>query len=311
MSWMESEERAYLRKIAETEMLHTEIYRALADSERDRGMKDLLAKFSAMEHEHSNLWAKAHGAPIERRRYLSPFMGSAVIAFRKVFGVALTAKFIEYNEAQLHAKLEALIKRLGPRDKDAALVHRLMAYETSKEAPLERRIIGYSPILNNIRDVIFGMNDGLVEVLAATVGFAAAVQSASIVLLAGFIVAISGTLSMSGGAYLSTEYEASLAGSEKETARAKRSAYYVGLLYLVGAFFPLLPFIFGYTGAVGIVLSIISTSIVLAVASSLISIISGTSIKTRVVKSLLISLGAAAVTILLGYFARTTLHISI
>ena len=87
---------------------------------------------------------------------------------------------------------------------EAKVIKRIESNVTVDEEKLERRIItDYSPGLNHIRDVIFGMYDGLVEVFAATAGLAIAIQNPTLVLFGGIIFAISGTLSMAGSSYLS------------------------------------------------------------------------------------------------------------
>jgi VIT1/CCC1 family predicted Fe2+/Mn2+ transporter len=65
------------------------------------------------------------------------------------------------------------------------------------------------------------------------------------------------------------------------------------------------------SGIAGIGSAIVLTAAVLAVTSTLLSIVSDTPILKRVAKTLLITLGIAAVTITLGLFARYFLHVSI
>ena len=71
-----------------------------------------------------------------------------------------------------------------------------------------------------------------------------------------------------------------------------------------------MPYIFGIVGYFGILLSIIATAAALTVVSALISIVSNTGMKSRIVKSLLISLGIAMVTMAIGVFAHDVLHVT-
>ncbi len=163
----------------------------------------------------------------------------------------------------------------------------------------------------NIRDIMFGMNDGLVELLGVAVGLAAALRTPIIVFIAGFIVAISGTLSMAAGAYLSTGYEMGVDGKKRRYESATASAFYVGIFYFIGSLFPLAPFALGFLGYTAIILSIVFTAIVLIFTSSFIAKASNKSIPKAIAKTLLISLGVAAVTILLGAYVRSAFHITI
>ena len=137
-------------------------------------------------------------------------------------------------------------------------------------------------------------------------------QTPILVLIGGIIIAVSGTLSMAGGAYISTEYESNVDGiKRKSKARPAGSALYVGIPYFIGALVPLIPFILGYSGIFAIFSSIVLTAIVLIIIASLIALITDTSIKRKIGMTLAISLGAAAATIILGYAARSLLKISV
>ncbi len=93
--------------------------------------------------------------------------------------------------------------------------------------------------------------------------------------------------------------------------KPRKSAMYMGVFYIVGSSVPLMPFIFGASGIYAIITSIILTSISLSIVSIIIALISDTSISKRVTKTLILSIGAAAVTITLGTIARSVFHLGI
>lgn len=72
----------------------------------------------------------------------------------------------------------------------------------------------HTGIISHVREIVFGMNDGLVEVLAAVAGLVGIYKSNLVAALAGLIVGISGTLSMAVGAYLSSRSQKDVALSE-------------------------------------------------------------------------------------------------
>jgi VIT1/CCC1 family predicted Fe2+/Mn2+ transporter len=217
---------------------------------------------------------------------------------------------MEYEEVSLERELDYNLSELELSQKEKDVIKKIKKSESEKEDPLKDRLLKYSPMLNNIRSIILGMNDGLVEILGAVAGFAVALRQPLLVLVAGMIVAIAGTLSMAGGSYLSIEYEKSVYKT-KTTDSAKASAFYTGLAYIIGSAFPLVPFVLGFSGYYAILLSIIITAIVLTFVSILISIVSDTSIKRRILRTLIISLGIVMVTMALGFYARNVLHINI
>ena len=123
---------------------------------------------------------------------------------RRVLGLGLTMKIMEREEHQLEERME--------RHGRGA---RLPKIDERRENELKAEILGHNRVLGNIRDIFFGMSDGLVEILAAVSGIGAALQPPLLVIIAGSIVAVSGTLSMAGGAYLSTDYE-NIVGQSQE-----------------------------------------------------------------------------------------------
>lgn len=64
--------------------------------------------------------------------------------------------------------------------------------------------------LDSIRDVIFGLEDGMVSTLGVIVGIAAGTANRSVVLFSGAVVVLVEALSMSAGTYLSTKSEKEL-----------------------------------------------------------------------------------------------------
>ncbi|ASI14062.1 VIT family transporter [Candidatus Mancarchaeum acidiphilum] len=307
----EYKKNAFLVKIYKGELMHHYVYSRLSVMETDKELKEILKKLSKTEEQHAELWKEVLDIEHIHLRKTKATPTLALILFlRKIFGLTLLINLIEYGERDLYSKLKYIIKENNFSEKEKKIIGKIEEDERENEKPIEDKILKMSPVLNNIRDIIFGMNDGLVEVTAAVAGLGSALYYANYILLGGFIIALSGTMSMAGGAFLSTEYEKNL-NIKKDDNKPKSSAMYVGLAYILGSLFPLSPFIFGINGYFGIAISLIITAIVLSIVASIISIISNKSISKSVTKTLIISMGAATVTIILGYYARVFLHITI
>lgn len=283
------------------ELLHRDAFAALAGMEKDPKTRSLLSKLAGVEAGHSKTYLNA----VKGRRAMGYSLADfhVLMLSRRVLGLGLTMKVMEREEHQLEDRLEKHGKGIS-----------LPKTNESEEDKLKAEILARNKVLSNIRDIFFGMSDGLVEILAAVSGIGAALQQPLLIIIAGLIVAISGTLSMAGGAYLSTDYE-NIVGEARannyKTKSPSRSAAYVGVAYIVGSMFPLLPFIIGMTGIAAIASAIIITAVVLVFTSMIIAVVSDTPILARVSKTLLITLGIAAITITLGLFARYYLHVSI
>lgn len=70
--------------------------------------------------------------------------------------------------------------------------------------------------LTNIREVVFGGQDGLVTTATVVAGIAASGVAGNLVLLAGLIAALGGTISMAAGAFTSSKATAQVAQAEVE-----------------------------------------------------------------------------------------------
>lgn len=77
----------------------------------------------------------------------------------------------------------------------------------------------HSPKGRFIRDVMFGVNDGLVSTIGFVAGATSALMQTRLVLLAGFAAVVAGALSMSIGAYLASKSQREFFESEKARER--------------------------------------------------------------------------------------------
>lgn len=78
----------------------------------------------------------------------------------------------------------------------------------------------HTPRGRAIREVVFGMNDGLITTLCFLAGVSSAIAHAGVIVLAGLAEMVAGALSMALGAYLSTKAQREF--FEKEIARERR-----------------------------------------------------------------------------------------
>lgn len=78
----------------------------------------------------------------------------------------------------------------------------------------------HTPKGRAIREVVFGMNDGLITTLCFLAGFTGAVANRNLIVLAGTAEVVAGAISMALGAYLSTKAQREF--FEREIARERR-----------------------------------------------------------------------------------------
>lgn len=303
------------------EFLHFSLYHKLAAQEKNRGLKKILLSLAAHEKKHYNFWSrelKMHGA-MPKEPFALNIQLAIFNAARQIFGIAFVMKLLEKEEDSLLAKYEKLMR---VEHKKPIKLLNMLNNEKESEYVLLSKVQRYEASLYYIKSIVFGLNDGLVEVLAVVAGLAAfAVGSSTLVAITGFIVSISGSLSMAAGAYLSSKSEKIVSTTMETSAKNEgkeaiqtdplKEAYYTGIFYFLGTLFPIAPFAFGISGYLGIGIAMLLTAAVLILASIVISVVGNESIKKRIVEMLTISFGVAILTMIIGTLARIYLGISV
>ncbi len=311
------------RKSIEERFLQDEIsdyrlYDAISKREKNKSLKKLVSRLRNTELKHARVWASFLGKkdlekvkmPLSARIRLVTYP-----IIRMFLGIAFVTKLLERNESKGLEEYKELVEKGRLEKNRITKIKEIIKDEEEHERVLLKQTEKHEARLEYTKSIVFGMNDGLVEILAVIAGLAMVSTSSTIVAISGIIVGVSGTLSMAAGAYVSSKsekvVEKSLDQSGGFDTKPSKEAYYTGLFYFMGALVATYPFILGSSGYIGILESVISVAIVLSIASTLIAIISDTSIKFRVLEMLAVSLGAAAVTSLIGFAVRIGLGIVI
>lgn len=310
-----------LRHFYISEVFHQKLYATLATREGSRQLRPVLRKLAEEEQGHVEMWrkelehegAKASGRPA--------FLGIRIWLFmiaRRILGAAFLIRMLEKDEVEMLGEYEDSLKRTSFDREEAAHISEVIREERVHESGLADRIKNYEGDLNYIRSIVFGLNDGLVEVLAAVAGLAVLATGPLLVVVGGIIIGVSGTLSMAGGAYLASRshelVERGMSDGKKEKrdgTTPSKDALYTGVYYFVGALMPIAPFALGLSGFYGILAAILLVVVALTIASVIIALVSYSSVKRRIIEMLAISLGASFATILLGTVMKLEFGISI
>jgi VIT1/CCC1 family predicted Fe2+/Mn2+ transporter len=142
------------------------------------------------------------------------------------------------------------------------------------------RLSTQSLAAGSIREVVFGVEDGVVQNMALVAGMVGAQLSASVVVLAASINAIAGVLSMSMGTYLSSkaEHDVAIASGAIETNghSPRRDAIVMAAAYAIGALVPIVPFVVGIrTDAAALIVAMLLTGAALFALGALKAVLSG------------------------------------
>jgi len=295
------------------EALDGEVYSRLSKIENNSEIRKLLQKLVIVEKRHVKVWRALLGKRKQDigRSVFANLKILEMLLVRRLLGVAFVVKFLERHEGEDLKNYMAVLQNQPLSNEERRRITKLVNEEVRYERTLTNEAAKYKGELSYTQAIILGLNDGLVEILAIIAGIAMVATTSFSVVVLGLIAGISGSLSMSGGVYLSFKSEGLVNERKRRQVSLRKGAFYAGIWYFIGALLAILPFILGLNGFEGVLLSIVLVCAALTIASAIIAVMSGTGIKKRVFEMLIISLGAALVTILFGIFANLYLKISI
>jgi len=313
------------------EMKDHEVYARLSRLERNNELKNSLSNLSRVEREHAKFFSqllKKQGINVENEK-VSKVLISFSIFLRYILGLSLTLKILERGESDAIKKYIDYLKNSDLDENDKKLLKNIIIDEMFHEDFFEESEEKVAKRTEKIRDAVYGMSDGLVEVLASVAGLAPVLLKSIFVAIGGLVVGISGSLSMAIGAYLSVKAQKDYSDSKVKLERIKdeikgekkneeeenfsnplSSAINTGLFYIIGAMFPILPFFF-LGGIYALVLSFSLVVISQSVTSIIISILSGTPILKSLFRTVTLTVLAAIGTYVIGNIIHSVIGISI
>ena len=197
-----------ISRILNSERFSYQIYSKLASIEKNKKLRAKLLELKKLDVKHIKVWEDIYNdLGIDTTPSKSAIKVYSFLLIRKIFGSGLTLSVIKSMENRKVSDLSKVFETIPAKQREKIvnyLVEELYQERILKKESWE------SGVLSHIRDIVFGMNDGLVEVLAAVAGFTGAIHNNLLIAVAGTIVGLSGTISMAVGAYLSSKSEKDL-----------------------------------------------------------------------------------------------------
>ncbi|MCX8188744.1 MAG: VIT1/CCC1 transporter family protein [Nitrososphaeria archaeon] len=213
---MNTSYKVRFRNFWEDEIISSIIYADIA--KKVKAQSSFFNNLSAMEHSHAKLWAtlskNLYGVELKPslalklKLYFMKFLIS-------IIGFKLTLKMFELNEMKAVREYYQLFTDPNLVEyKGEFLI--LLKDEMFHEIEFLKQTIGYKREIEGLKDALYGLLDALVEIEAAVIGIASFLPNPILIGLAGLISAISGTFSMSTGAYVSSKSEKVIYNSKVE-----------------------------------------------------------------------------------------------
>lgn len=190
-----------------------EIYSSLLGLKSEDPNAKVLNRLAKEEERHYKLLKEYTGTKVKPNR----FAVLRILLAARVLGPTFALKRLERGETRAVAQYSSYRKKYP----DVAAI-------AKDERKHEYKLIGLlrEEKLNYMGSVVLGLNDALVELTGALVGFTFALSSTKLIGIIGLITGISAALSMAASEYLSTKAEAS--GNS-----AVKASVYTGFAYIL------------------------------------------------------------------------------
>jgi len=177
------------------------IYKALAATESIPEFKKILLEFVEHEKGDYEFWSS-----LSKQKQFH--VGALDIFFHKLirtlFGLTFTIKLLEGREKGASKRYKEYITSIS----DKTLREKIESIVTHEQYH-ERKLLEQigEGRLKFVSSIVLGLNDGLIELTGALVGFSFALGENALVALAGTITGVSASLSMAASAYMQARYE--------------------------------------------------------------------------------------------------------
>ena len=206
-----------------------DVYEALAGVASDSGLKHRLRSLAATEKRHADAWAAlmdpADGKPVNQsRRFTARFL--AMLARVAGIGPALALagaaegqvlrSYLNQVSTVADERAQGVLRKVLPEELDHQSPDDVTG-ESPEAKPTSAQAAKYDAEtvhepeewhgggIESIRNVIYGVNDGLTATLGVLAGVGGASVNPRVVLIGGLSAMVASGVSMAGGAYLASK----------------------------------------------------------------------------------------------------------
>ena len=314
------------KEFYQNEIRDHKLYSALAKRVKDENLRKDLMRIANMEKGHARFWREflhRRGEKTEDLEDVSP--SRMLLLVGRIINPLILISLLEMGEASAYIQYYRFLKEKGANlsEEEVERLKSIILDELSHESTLRERVEDLG--LSNVRDMVLGMNDGLVELLGVVAGLSAVYRhDPHIVGSSAVVVGMAGAISMGVGAFISvrSQRQVNEAIRERETIIADlsgedrslpdpvsseneiKSALFTGLSYLTGVVFPVSPYFFMEDSLHAFGVSLILAFVVLSLVAGLIALVSGISLRVKVFEMVMSAGFAAGASYLIGSLVK-------
>jgi VIT1/CCC1 family predicted Fe2+/Mn2+ transporter len=271
-----------------TELTEHHIYMRLAERCKDNKNADVLLKIADQEMIHAQYWKSKTGLELKPDK----FRIFRTVFLARMLGLTFVLKLMEKREGT-GSKLYTELSSVFPESETFS----------KEEQEHENQILGMlnEEMLKYVGSIVLGLNDALVELTGTLAGFTLALGDTRIISLAGLVTGISASLSMAASDYLSSKAE--------EDSRAKKSAVYTGISYLITVILLIMPCLLLSSKFIALAITLLTAVCIIFFFNYYISTAKGLNFRHRFLEMAFISLSVAAFSFLIGFVLKSLLGV--
>ncbi|MBI4706585.1 MAG: VIT1/CCC1 transporter family protein [Candidatus Omnitrophica bacterium] len=288
---IEQKLKKQILKIQRNELTECLIYERLSSIIKDAGKKEILQRISKDECVHYEFWKSFTNQEVKADKF-KVFLYNFI---SRIFGLTFGLKLMENGEG-LAQDVYSKLKELSPN------VDKVISDENTHENELLGLID--EERLKYVSSIVLGLNDALVELTGALVGFTLALQNTRLVGIVGLITGIAASLSMAASEYLSTRHE--------ETDKSPlKACIYTGITYIVTVILLITPYLLFKNIYFCLGFVIVTALLIILVFTYYTCVAKGFDFRKRFLEMAGISLGVAAINFIIGIIIRNVFGIAV
>ncbi len=293
---MKNYSKETLKKIEsfqQNEINEAAIYQGIAKREKNLHNKEVLLKIAEEELRHAEIWARYTGKELKpNKRFVRHWLFIA-----RLFGFTFAIKKMENGEHNANTNYDSLANEIPEAEQIAKDEKK---HENSLIEILDEERLQY------VGSMVLGLSDALVELSGTLAGLTFALQNTRLIALSGLITGISATLSMASSEYLSAK-------ADGDKTKARKSATYTGIAYLVTVALMITPYLLIPSSAFiwALVTMLCIVVLIIAFFSYYISVAKTEPFRKRFIEMAGISLSVAAISFVIGLLVKQFLGIDV
>jgi VIT1/CCC1 family predicted Fe2+/Mn2+ transporter len=280
-----------LLALQQGEITEYHIYKKIAAIQKVPHNREVLDRIAQQELGHYTVWKQCTHQDVAPNTLRIWFY----FLIARVLGMTFAIKLMEGVEKRAQGYDQALIAQI-PETRE------MLINEENHEKELIALID--EERLKYVGSVVLGLNDALVEFCGTLAGLTFAIQNTQIIAIAGLIMGVAASLSMGASEYLSQRSD----GGPTDPVKA---SFYTGFAYIVTVALLILPFLVLTSPYLALACTLLGAVVVIFLFTFYIAVAKDLPFWKRFGEMLLISLGIAAISFVIGVLIRTVLNINI